>query len=519
MKIFKPDTQEKSYLLPPSLDELIPSNHPARIINKVINGIDLSSLERSYTGGGSSSYHPKMLLKILTYSYYINIFSSRKIEQQTKENIVFMWLSGMQRPDHNTISRFRSNRLQEEFHKIFIQIGKLLINNRLISIQEVYLDGTKIEANANKYSFVWGNSIKTSKAKMKQQLEEFWQYACQMTKQDDSKSDSDIDIKDLTPEKIKDIIKQIDDKLKDTPADKKVKEKIKRAGKKWPNNLERYEKQEEIMSGRKSYSKTDVDATFMRMKEDHMQNSQLKAGYNVQVITKNQIILDYGIYQKPGDTTTLPSVVDQFIKSYGQKPEELVADAGYGSEENYEYLEKNDIGPLVKYNTYEKEEKIKKEKPFIQDNLYYNKKENFYVCPLGQRMDYIGERIKKSENGFEQKSSLYEAQNCTNCSLLSRCHKSQGNRRIEVNHNLIRLRKKARESMDSAEGNILVRRRKIDVEPVFGDIKQNMGIKRFLLRGKKKVAVEMGLVAVVHNLRKLFCHPGINDLNLTFQVA
>jgi transposase len=147
-------------LLPPSLEEMIPENHPVRVVNQVIDTIDIDPLLAKYQGGGCSSYHPRLMLKVLIYGYLTNTYSSRKIEEALRQNIHFMWLSGMQYPDHNTINRFRSDRLKDVLKEVFTQVVHLLIESGHVNLKEVYLDGTKIEANANRYTFVWGRSIK-----------------------------------------------------------------------------------------------------------------------------------------------------------------------------------------------------------------------------------------------------------------------------------------------------------------------------------------------------------------------
>src|SRR5436190_11713223 len=172
--VFKAYHQRQVMLLPPSLEELISLNHPVRVVDEVLSKIDIQPLLRQYKTGGASSYHPGMLLKVLVYAYINNIYSSRKIEEALQQNIHFMWLSGMSQPDHNTINRFRSERLKETLKKIFVQVVQLLAGEGLLSIRELYTDGTKIEANANRYTCVWGNAIKTSKERIARQLEELW---------------------------------------------------------------------------------------------------------------------------------------------------------------------------------------------------------------------------------------------------------------------------------------------------------------------------------------------------------
>ena len=168
--VFKTYDQSQLSLLPPSYDDLVPVNHPVRIVNTIIDQIDISALERSYKGGGTSSYHPRMLLKVIIYAYLRNMYSSRKIEQALQENIHFMWLSGQSKPDHNTINDFRGKRLKGKFKNIFNQVVLLLADQGVLSLKELFVDGTKIEANANRFTFVWGKSIKNSKERIKDRL-------------------------------------------------------------------------------------------------------------------------------------------------------------------------------------------------------------------------------------------------------------------------------------------------------------------------------------------------------------
>ena len=492
-------------LLPPSLEELIAPNHPVRIVNKVIDQININALLAKYKAGGTSSFHPRMLLKVFVYAYISNIYSSRKIEEALQQNVHFMWLAAMSTPDHNTINRFRGDRLKGVLQQVFAQVVQLLASEGLLNIKELYVDGTKIEANANRYTFVWGKAIKTSREKIKKQLEDLWQYAQNIAASEiDDTDPSDFDTIDA--EKVEETIQKINDALKDKKeVDPKVRQKLTYAQKNWPSNLKKYEQQERVMGeGRTSYSKTDTDATFMRMKEDHMLNGQLKPAYNVQISTNNQYIADYSIHQKTTDTNTLAPHLEQHKNLYGQDPEIITADAGYGSEENYRLLDQKDITAYVKHNQFDRlrNKNIQNKKPFSTDKLYYNKEKDCYYCPMGQAMEKTGTTTRKTTTGFVQTLNTYKAKNCEGCPLRGMCHQAKGNRVIEVNHHLNELKKRAEENLLSEEG---VRRRKKrcwDVEPVFANIKNNHYFRRFMLRGKEKVAVETGLLALAHNLRK-----------------
>ncbi|KAA6438614.1 IS1182 family transposase [Dyadobacter flavalbus] len=502
--IFKPYHQHQLMLLPPSLDELIPKEHACRVVNEVINNINLEPLNAAYHIKGSSSYHPQMLLKVLVYGYVSNIYSSRKLEAACKESIYFMFLSSMSYPDHNTINRFRSVRLKDAFRKIFEEVVLLLAQEGLLSIEEVYTDGTKIEVNANKYTFVWRKAIATNKEKIKKQLAQIWQYAQSMAAAEDDLPDPP-DFTRINKEKVKDTVDKLNEVLgKKENVDKKMKARLDYVTKHYPANMARYEQQEAILDNRNSYSKTDPDATFMRLKEDHMRNGQLKPAYNVQISTSNQFIVNYTIHSDPTDTNTLANHLDQYEKSFGSSLKSLTADAGYGSEDNYTLLKEKQIAAYVKYGLFDKHQNksFNKKHPFSADKLFYNQQGDHYICPMGQKMHYIGNRTNKTVTGFLQTARMYKASNCETCPLNGACHKSKGNRIIQVNVKLERQKQQADQLLKSEEGIRKRKKRCFDVEPVFGNIKNNHGFRRFMLRGRKKVEIEWGLIAIAQNLRK-----------------
>ena len=230
-------------LLPPSLDELIKINQPVIVIDNILSKVNIQPLLRQYKTGGASSYHSGMLLKVMVCAYINNIYSSRKIEEALQQNIHFMWLSGMSRPDHNTINRFRSEKLKEPLKKIFVQVVHLLAAEGLLSAKELYTNGTKIEANANRYTFVWANAIKTNKEKMKLQLDELWKYA-QSVAASELDDTGPGDFNKIDKEKVEQTIAKTDAALKDKPVSKQVKQKPGYAKKHWPAALDKYERQE-----------------------------------------------------------------------------------------------------------------------------------------------------------------------------------------------------------------------------------------------------------------------------------
>ncbi|WP_317165494.1 transposase, partial [Myroides sp. LoEW2-1] len=150
----------------------IPLDHPVRLINAVVDELDISSILSQYKGGGTTSYHPRMMIKVLFYAYFNNIYSSRKIERALTENIYFMWLSGNSLPDHRTINYFRAKRLKGQIHQLFADVVRLLQELQYVSLQVQYIDGTKIESSSNRYTFVWRGSVEKNKAKLETKIQD-----------------------------------------------------------------------------------------------------------------------------------------------------------------------------------------------------------------------------------------------------------------------------------------------------------------------------------------------------------
>jgi endonuclease III len=265
----------------------------------------------------------------------------------------------------------------------------------------------------------------------------------------------------------------------------------------------KYAEQERILGERNSYSKTDLDATFMRMKEDHMRNGQLKPAYNVQLSSHDQFIVNYSLHQNPTDTRTLKSHLESYHRLYDQYPKVLVAGAGYGSEENYALLKRNGIDGYVKHNQFDREQHQKHTDWFKTENLEYNQKADIVYCPIGEPMKRNGYTIRNNKSGFKQKYAIYQASKCQNCPVRDTCHSQNGNRIVEINHRLRKMKAEANAKLKSTKGIAYRKKRPADIEPVFAQLKHNKNFKRFMLKGLKKVEIETGLLAIAHNLAKL----------------
>jgi transposase len=499
---FKNQTGKCPELFPINIFDKIPENHPVRLVDSIVNNLDISNLINMYLGGGCSAYHPRMMIKVLFYSYLSNVYSCRKIAKALTENIHFMYISGNSTPDFRTINEFRGKILKDKIKDLFAEVVKMLVELGYISLDVQYIDGTKIEAKSNKYTFVWRGSVEKYKEKLELKINTILSDIETSIQSDNQELNKEELPKKINSEALKEKLSELNKKLKE-PSKKQTKELQKLQEEHLPK-LVKYEKDLKILGHRNSYSKTDPDATFMRMKEDHMRNGQLKPAYNPQISTENQFITHVSIHQKPNDTTTLKSHLDGFENAYQKQSKEVVADAGYGSEENYEMLEDKEITAYVKYNYFHKEQKKKmKNDPFLVQNLFYNKEQDFYVCPMGQRMENIGIGKRTSSNGYESQVSYYQAKRCEGCPLRGQCHQAKGNRRIEVNHRLNTLKQKARTLLTSEKGLKHRSKRPVEVEAVFGQLKSNNKFNRFTFKGLEKVELEFLLMALGHNFRKM----------------
>ena len=497
----KSDNRKQNLLLPPSLDELVPENHMVRVVDAVIDRLDISDILSTYRGGGNSAFNPKMMLKVLVFAYLSNVYSSRRIEELLKRDIYFMWLAGMKRPDFRTINYYRGKRLKVGFDTVFTQVVRLLHEEGFVSLKVQYIDGTKIESVANKYTFVWRGSVEKYDARLKAKTEAL----LRQIEQNHAIEDKENPVpEELTAEEVTKRVERIKEKVDADNLGKEERKALKQIETDSVPRMNRYREQLETMGSRNSYSKTDPDATFMRMKEDAMLNGQLKPGYNVQISTENQFITNFGIYQRPTDTLTMISYLESFKARYGMQSEEIVADSGYGSEENYEYMFSNGMTPYVKYNMFHVEQRRGyRNNPFRVSNLFYNPDDDFYVCPMGQKLKFIRQEKRYTASGYQQTVSVYRASRCEGCPLRGQCHKSKRDRQIEVNHTLDDYKARARELLTSEQGIKHRSNRPIEPEAVFGQIKECGRFRRLRLKGLTGAKIDFGLKALAHNLRKL----------------
>ncbi len=495
------------FLLNPNED--IAENDPVRVVDAVVESLDLREFKKLYRERGRCPYHPKMMLKIILYAYMNNVYSCRKIERQVQRDIHYIWLASQERPDFVTINRFR-NRVKKEINNIFTQVVLLLAERGFITLDVEYIDGTKIESKANKYTFVWRKTVEKNRAKLQEKIRVLLQQIDEVIAQDKA---AEAERVEFTTDTLNTFIGELKDALaaKPEPADREQKKQHREKKKqlkeleKHRDKLNEYDSRLEQMGERNSMSKTDPDATFMRMKEDAMNNGQTKPGYNLQISAENQFITDFALFPNPTDTLTLIPFFNSFLNRYGHLPSVAVADSGYGSEENYRFMDEAGMEAYVKYNRFHIEQRPRyKPNPFHHDNFHYNADEDYYVCPMGQHMRRIGTARSKTASGYRSESARYRAQNCKGCPLRCLCYKAKGDQRIiEVNHRLNEYKRKARELLTSEEGLKHRGRRCIEPEAVFGQMKFNMAYRRFRHFGKDKVSMDFAFFAIAFNIKKM----------------
>jgi len=508
---FREHINNQLVLFPERIDKDIAPDDPVRLVNAVIDSLDMGRIYSLYYGHGASPYHPRMMLKVIIYVYMNNIYSCRRMESALKRDVHFIWLAGYDQPDHKTINNFR-NRVKEEIDNVFTQLVLILAERGFISLEVEYIDGTKMESKANKYTFVWKKTVVRNRARLMEKIRALLSQIDEAIAQENAARDESVE---FTPAQLTEICEELRGSIErasaETAKDKAEKvrlRELKRQAKeleKQRDKLDEYDSRLEQLGDRNSMSKTDPAATFMRTKEDAMNNGQTKPCYNLQIATENQFLVDFALFPNPGDTLTMPLFLTSFHRRYGRFPHEGVADSGYGSEENYRFMEENGIQAYVKYNHFHMEQKQAfRDNPFRVENLHYNAQGDYYVCPMGQHMRRVGTRHDRTESGYVVEIAAYRAQRCQGCPLRAKCHKrKRGNREIEVSHRLIAYRQRARENLTSDKGLEHRSKRPIEPEAVFGQMKNNMQYKRFRHFGKDKVTMDFAFFAIAFNIKKM----------------
>lgn len=497
-------------VIPMDIEEMIPVDDSVRLLNAVMERMNYTKLRAAYSRMGRIERSPKHLFKILVYGYMNGIYSSRKLERACQRDINFMYLLGRAKaPDHATIARFRSERLTDVVEDLFAQLVQHLGVAGELSLTTAFIDGTKLEANANRYSFVWKQSTQKNEEKLQEKMKvQLPALAAEFGLR--FHIGQNIKAKDL--KKLRKRLKtiQTQQRIVFTHGKGQRKMPLQRAVEKVEDYLARQKKYNDYnhsFGDRNSFSKIDRDATFMRMKEDHMKNGQLKPGYNVMLAVDAEYIVSAMVSQERSDSQTFIPML-QTLKGLGYtKP---VADAGFESEENYTWCETNGQVAFIKPANYEKA-KTRKYRSDIgrRENMPYDEKSDSYLCHQKHSIQASYEKKSRSKAGYPIVTTVYTCSECTGCPDKDRCIKGQSKTPLEersknlyVSKTFLRQRQEMQKRIQDEEGILLRINRSIQVEGAFGVLKQDMGFRRFLLRGKVKVQTELLLLCMGYNLNK-----------------
>ena len=478
-------------------EKVIPANDSVRLLDEIVEGMNHSGLERAYSRTGRKpATTPNTLLKVLLYAVMQGIYSSRAIASACCRDINFIWLlNGEDAPNHNEIARFRSQRLTECAQDYHYQLVRALFEVGEIKYEHLFVDGTKIEASANKYTFVWRKSTTKHEMRLFEKLETLTQELCSNY--------------GILPDTSEALLSELESRVSFPFVYGRGKRKTQlqrdiEALRELESRKAKYAKYQETFKGRNSFSKTDPDATFMRMKNDHMRNSQLKPGYNLQLAVEAEYIVGVDVSSERSDQLRLKPLLDNIERNLSVKYGDVTADAGYESEENYTYFDEKKQACYIKPQNYERSKTKKfKNDMRLRENMLYDSDKDEYTCQNGKklRVTYVGKR--QSKHGFESEVTYYECEDCTGCQFKSSCTRAKGNRKMQLSKTFLMQRERSLSMITSTTGILLRTNRSIQVEGAFGVIKHNYGFRQFLLRGNKKVLTETFLIAMAYNVNKL----------------
>ena len=501
--------------LPLEIGHSIPDNDCVRLLGQFVEELDLSDLYSTYSKVKENQVSPRQMLKIMLYAYHEGNFSSRGIEKACRRDINYMYLlEGRSAPDHATIARFRSIHFAEVAEKYLAMIVSYLMGLGEISGKEIFIDGTKIEANANKYTFVWKKSVTKNQAKL---LDKMALLVQECVETYGLRKIWHGQVKEKHLEKV---IRQLyrikeEEGIEFVHGSGKRKTQLQRHVEELEeatDRLKEYSRKLSILGERNSYSKTDPDATFMRMKEDAMLNGQLKPAYNLQLGVDSGYISWLTLSPKPTDTMTLIPFLKGLEASIGHRYPVVVADAGYESEENYSFLEDHKMAAVIKPANYEISKTRKYKKDISRkENMPYDPEGDFYTCMNGSKLESCGTKKRKTASGYVREETVYRCNDCLGCPHKSECIKGKNwkvpeeerFKTLSVSRKFERQRKECLERIVSDEGVQLRVNRSIQAEGAFALWKEDQKFRQFLCRGQANVYAESVLMAMAQNIGNL----------------
>ena len=503
--------------LPLDLEISIPSDDPVRLVSAFVEEMDLSELYKTYGRIRKNQATPRQMLKLVIYAAMNRIYSSRDIRKACKRDINFMYLlEGMPVPDHATIARFISLHFSACAKVLLAQMSDLLYLLGEISGKTIFIDGTKIESAANKYTFVWKRAITKNQARLYTKLTSFVA-ECEELYGIRTVYHDQISIHTLKRLKKQLCRVKVQEGIVFVHGIGRRKTQLQKSLEQLDQYLEKlkeYTKKLYTLGDRNSYSKTDPDATFMRMKEDAMLNGQLKPAYNIQHGVDSEYITWIDISPRPTDTCTLIPFLKDMESHLGFKYSEIVADAGYESEENYLFIEGNGQTAYIKPQNYEISKTRKYKKDISRrENIEYHADRDSYICRNGRELTVTNERRSKTASGYVSVKTYYRSPDCTGCPYKTECIKGNNcktpmekrNKVLMVSKTMSQKRAEDLERITSEYGTMLRMNRSIQAEGSFADVKEDMNFRRYLYRGKANALAESILLAMGRNINKLHC--------------
>ena len=489
-------------VLPINLEISIPKGDFVFKVAEICEELDYTNLYKEYYRE-NRIYDPVSLFEVLVYGYMVGKTSARALEEACKTDIRFMWLIQHEpkAPSFNTLNRFKFTRLAPVIEDLFYQFVMKLYEMEEVDFKNIFVDGTKIEANANKYTHVWRTFVEKSLVKLNEKIQKQIPVLRERYGFGDCTSVEDLYENLINQARWLNIVFVNGKGKRKTQLQRDI-EQLEG----WIAKKQEYIDAFGVFKGRKSFSKTDKDATFMHMKEDYyLKNGNLKPGYNIQIGVENEYIIGVGSFNNRNDVQTLIPFLERMRTHTNKTIERVIADAGYESIENYLYLEENGQECFIKPQNYEQSKKRKyKNNPYLAENMEYNAVKDEFTCARGRKLKFQGETIRKTANGYYTKDRYYRNEKCGKCPHRDKCHKSKNDyRTVKVNIDFKKYREKAFENILSEEGAMLRMNRSIQVEGAFGVIKQDYGFTRFLSRGTKNIETEFFLYAIAFNFNKL----------------
>lgn len=503
--VYKPYISNDNLLFPPNLGDLVPADAPARLISDIVDRMDLTEIHNSYSpaSDGQPPYHPAMLLKAVLFGYMNNIFSTRRLEEAMLRDAHLIWLSSYQFPDHTTISRFKT-RCMPYIKIIFARLVTILAERGEIELTEdLYIDGTTIRSRAARRRIKWRSNAEKFAASADADIQEGVRALLEQVEDGDNAGGNNAGHVVYTKEEAREIADRIEQKaVKDGL--RNVRGRI-TAIRKACDRKEAHEKTLEQCDGRCGVAPSDPECGIMHAKEDGY-DGRATPNYNVQIATQNQYVTNYGAYDSAEDKSTALDFLDSCVAENGVRPSSVVEDAGYGCEEVYAGMEDRHIEALVKYPGYDRESTRRKAVEGRYDNSGFrlSPDESRFTCPGGHVMRVVRTEAAYTKSGFRSENTVLTCDHCGGCPFREECilTKSKHNE-IHRKFGSIREERKAKARLDLPANREKLKRRSLEPEPVFGQLKHNHGYTRFRHFGKAKVTMDLGFVFMALNILKL----------------